>query len=49
MPLLLAAPKSCGDNAAMIAGLAFCRRNLAGEAAFAVDVEPTLQPGDAGA
>ena len=49
VPLLLAAPKYCGDNAAMIAGLAFCRRNLAGEAAFAVDVEPTLQPGDAGA
>ena len=46
VPLLLAAPKYCGDNAAMIAGLAFYRRNMAGEAAFAVDVEPTLQPGE---
>ena len=44
--LLLAKPKYCGDNAAMIAGLAFYRRNLSGEAAFAVDVEPTLQPGE---
>ena len=46
VPLLLAAPKYCGDNAAMIAGLAFWRRNVTGEAALAIDVEPTLQPGD---
>ena len=30
----------------MIAGLAFHRRNLVGEAALAVDVNPTLQAGD---
>ena len=46
VPLLLARPKYCGDNAAMIAGLAFHRRNLVGEAALAVDVHPTLQAGD---
>ena len=44
--LCLAAPKNCGDNAAMIAGLAYYRRNLVGEAALAVDVHPTLQAGD---
>ena len=46
LPLLLAKPKYCGDNAAMIAGVAYHRRNLVGDAAFAVDVCPTLQPGD---
>lgn len=46
VPLLLAAPKNCGDNAAMIAGLAFYRRNVCGDAALAVDVNPSLQPGD---
>ena len=46
VPLMLAAPKYCGDNAAMIAGLAFHRRNLTGDAALAVDVQPTLAPGD---
>ena len=44
--LLLAQPKYCGDNAAMIAGLAFYRRNLVGDAALAADVQPTLQAGD---
>ena len=44
--LLLAQPKYCGDNAAMIAGLAFYRRNLVGDAALAADVRPTLQAGD---
>ena len=44
--LLLAEPKYCGDNAAMIAGLAYWRRNLMGDAALAVDVDPTLRPGD---
>ena len=47
VPLLLAAPKYCGDNAAMIAGLAYYRRNVTGEAAMAIDVNPALQPGDA--
>ncbi len=46
VPLLLAAPKYCGDNAAMIAGLGYYRQNLTGEAALATDVMPTLQPGD---
>ena len=46
VPLLLAQPKYCGDNAAMIAGLAYWRRNVKGDAALAVDVAPTLQPGD---
>ena len=46
VPLLLAAPKYCGDNAAMIAGLAYWRRNLVGEAALLTDVNPTLQAGD---
>lgn len=45
VPLLLAVPKNCGDNAAMIAGLAYYRRNVTGDAAFAVDVDPTLQAG----
>ena len=46
VPLLLAAPKYCGDNAAMIAGLAFYRRSPEGDAALRVDVQPTLQPGE---
>jgi N6-L-threonylcarbamoyladenine synthase len=44
--LLLAEPKYCGDNAAMIAGLAYWRRNVTDDAALAVDVDPTLRPGD---
>ena len=44
--LMLAAPKNCGDNAAMIAGLAFYRRNLVGEEAIKVDVHPSLEAGD---
>ena len=47
VPLLLAAPKYCGDNAAMIAGLAFYRRNVTGEAALMIDVDPSLRAGDA--
>lgn len=46
VPLMLAKPKFCGDNAAMIAGLAFYRRTLEGDAALAADVHPTLEPGD---
>lgn len=46
VPLLLAKPKYCGDNAAMIAGLAFYRRTVVGDAALSVDVCPTLQAGD---
>lgn len=44
--LLLAEPKYCGDNAAMIAGLAYWRRNVVGEKALSVDVSPTLQAGE---
>ena len=46
VPLLLAKPKYCGDNAAMIAGLAYYRRKLVGDAALKVDVNPALQAGD---
>ena len=40
--LLLAKPKYCGDNAAMIAGLAYYRRNVTDDVALAADVEPSL-------
>ena len=45
VPVMLAKPGYCGDNAAMIAGLALYRQNLSGDAALATDVMPTLQPG----
>ena len=44
--LLLAKPKYCGDNAAMIAGLAYYRRNVTDDAALAADVEPSLVVSD---
>ena len=44
--LLMAKPKYCGDNAAMIAGLACFRRNLAGNAAEEIDVHPSLEAGE---
>ena len=43
--LLMAKPKYCGDNGAMIAALAFYRRNLTGEAAMRLDVSPSLEVG----
>ena len=46
VPLLLAKPKYCGDNAAMIAGLAYYKHELTGDAALNVDVNPALQAGD---
>ena len=46
VPLLAAEPKYCGDNAAMIAGLAFFRRRLEGDAALAADVQPSLEAGE---
>ena len=46
VPLLLAKPKYCGDNAAMIAGLAYFKREPTGEAAYKIDVNPTLQAGE---
>ncbi len=42
--LLLALPKHCGDNAAMIAGLAGMGRGITGEEAFALDIAPSWQP-----
>ena len=44
--LLMAKPKYCGDNAAMIAGLAFYRQNLADDAAMEIDVHPSLEAGE---
>ena len=46
MPLLLAPPKYCGDNAAMIAGLAYYKQTPTGDDALNVDVNPALQAGD---
>lgn len=43
--LLLAKPKYCGDNGAMIAALAYYRRNITGKDAFATDVSPSLEVG----
>ncbi len=45
VPLLLAEPRFCGDNAAMIAGLAGAGQGVRGEAAFALDVMPNLELG----
>ena len=45
--ILLAKPKYCGDNAAMIAGLAYYRPGLTGDAAIAADVCPSLEAGEA--
>ena len=45
VPLLMAKPKYTGDNGAMVAGLAFYRRNVSGAAAFRADVSPSLQIG----
>jgi N6-L-threonylcarbamoyladenine synthase len=44
--LLTAKPKYCGDNGAMIAALAYYRRNLTGAAAMATDVNPGLEVGN---
>ncbi|MBO5940412.1 MAG: tRNA (adenosine(37)-N6)-threonylcarbamoyltransferase complex transferase subunit TsaD [Kiritimatiellae bacterium] len=44
--LLLAKPKYCGDNAAMIAGLAYHRRNVTGVDAEKIDVHPSLEAGE---
>ncbi len=46
VPLLLALPKYCGDNAAMIAGLAGMGVGVTGPAAMALDVAPSLEAGD---
>ena len=44
VPLLMAKPKYTGDNGAMIAGLAYYRRNHV-EDAMSLDVNPCLQVG----
>ena len=43
--ILMAKPKYTGDNGAMIAGLAYCRRNHV-EDAMTLDANPSLQVGD---
>ena len=45
VPLLMAKPKYTGDNGAMIAGLAYYRRNHV-EDAMSLDVNPCLEVGD---
>jgi N6-L-threonylcarbamoyladenine synthase len=40
--LLLAKPRYCADNAAMVAGLAGVGRGICGDAAFALDCDPNL-------
>lgn len=45
VPLLMAKPKYTGDNGAMIAGLAYYRRNHVDDA-FTLDVNPSLQVGE---
>ena len=42
VPLLMAKPKFCGDNGAMIAALAYYRMNKAGDEAMRLDVAPSL-------
>ena len=46
VPLLMAKPKYCGDNGAMIAGLAYFKRTISGDEAMKVDVHPSLEAGD---
>lgn len=43
--LLLAEPRFCGDNAAMIAGLAGSGGGVRGLAALGLDVAPALETG----
>lgn len=46
VPLLLAEPRFCGDNAAMVAGLAGMGGGVRGEAALRLDVAPALEAGE---
>jgi N6-L-threonylcarbamoyladenine synthase len=43
--LLTAQPRYCGDNAAMIAALAYRKRDITGERAMEIDVCPSLEVG----
>ena len=45
VPLLLAEPRFCGDNAAMIAGLAGVGGGVRGDRAMRLDVAPALEVG----
>ncbi|MFO7936284.1 MAG: tRNA (adenosine(37)-N6)-threonylcarbamoyltransferase complex transferase subunit TsaD [Kiritimatiellia bacterium] len=45
LPVYLAQPQYCGDNAAMIAGLAGTGGGVCGEKAFELDVSPSLAAG----
>lgn len=45
IPILMAKPKYCGDNGAMIAALGYYRRNKM-EEAFSIDVNPSLEVGE---
>jgi N6-L-threonylcarbamoyladenine synthase len=50
--LLLAKPRYCADNAAMVAGLAGMGRGICGDSAFSLDADPNLplvEPSVAGA
>ena len=44
--LLLALPRHCGDNAAMIAGLAGTGRGILSPAAFDLDIDPSWPSAD---
>ena len=43
IPLLMAKPKFCGDNGAMIAGIAYFRQSITAEDAWHTDVSPSLE------
>jgi N6-L-threonylcarbamoyladenine synthase len=45
VPILLAEPRFCGDNAAMIAGLAGAGGGITGRDALRLDVAPSLETG----
>ncbi|MBQ9431036.1 MAG: tRNA (adenosine(37)-N6)-threonylcarbamoyltransferase complex transferase subunit TsaD [Kiritimatiellae bacterium] len=46
VPFLAALPQYCGDNAAMVAGLAGMGVGVTGDAAMRLDVMPSLEAGD---
>ena len=46
VPLYTAQPCYCGDNGAMIAALAYFRRNVSGTEALKADVHPSLEVGE---
>ena len=46
VPLYTAQPCYCGDNGAMIAALAYFRRNVSGSEALKADVHPSLEVGE---